>query len=105
MWVRLPPGVPIKKCIGSSNWQNDSLQNCMMGVRIPPGTPNNVRMAERPNATVCKTVKPPVRIWLLTPVKEAWQSLVYCTGLENRRLRNRAVSSNLTASTKNGEVP
>ena len=30
---------------------------------------------------------------------EAWQSMVYCTGLENRRSRNRSVSSNLTAST------
>ena len=29
---------------------------------------------------------------------EAWQSPVYCTCLENRRLRNGSVSSNLTAS-------
>ena len=30
---------------------------------------------------------------------EAWSSLVYGTGLENRRIRNSSVSSNLTAST------
>jgi hypothetical protein len=33
--VRAFPGEPdLLRC--SSNWQNDSLQNCMMGVRIPP---------------------------------------------------------------------
>ena len=29
---------------------------------------------------------------------EAWQSPVYCSSLENCRVRNGAVSSNLTAS-------
>jgi hypothetical protein len=28
----------------------------MMGVRISPPTPNNVRVPERPNGAVCKTV-------------------------------------------------
>lgn len=35
---------------------------------------------------------------------EAWQSPVYCNGLENRRIRNGSVSSNLTASTINGPL-
>ena len=29
-----------------------------------------------------------------------WQSMAYCTGLENRRLRKRSVSSNLTVPAK-----
>ena len=54
MWVRLPPEVPI--------------DNISERVRSPPLVPNHVGMAERPNATVCKTVKPWVRIPLPTPM-------------------------------------
>ena len=35
---------------------------------------------------------------------EAWSSLVYGNGLENRRFWKGSVSSNLTASTKQGDV-
>ena len=65
MWVRLPPEAPINvSLVLTAARQSPKL---LVGVRIPRGTPNDVRMAERPNATVCKTVKPSVRIRLLTP--------------------------------------
>ena len=70
MWVRLPPEAPINvSLVLTAARQSPKL---LVGVRIPRGTPNDVRMAERPNATVCKTVKPSVRIRLLTPVMPLW---------------------------------
>ena len=84
------------------------------GGSSPSPVAKSVEVPERPKGPVCKTVKPSVRIRPSTPypcgqigkgsslkrsvicfpvrvragvpmIKEAWQSLAECTGLENRR--------------------
>ena len=47
-----------------------------VGVRVPGGMPINVKVAERPNARVCKTLKPSVRIRPFTPNNAAVAQLV-----------------------------
>ncbi len=112
MWVRLPPEAPINVSLVFNG--STTVSKTASGGSNPSGYANNVRMAERPNARVCKTLKPSVRIRLLTPdcpygqigkggslkrsvitigsnpirgtsIMEVWQSPVYCTCLENRR--------------------
>ena len=66
-----------------------------MQVRVLPEAPNNVRVAERPNATVCKTVKSSVRIRLLTPIQP-------CSSEEEHRLDKARVDiSKLSMATNN----
>jgi hypothetical protein len=49
-------------CAPLVQWIEYFATNEGMVVRFHHGVPNNVQVAERPNATVCKTVKPSVQI-------------------------------------------
>ena len=54
----------------------------------------NATVAEWPNASDCKSLKPLVQIQPVAPIKEVWQSLADCTCLENRRVeRHREFES------------
>ena len=56
--------------INPGDW-SDGLER--KGSNPLPTTNLNAQMAERPNARVCKTLKPPVRIWLCAPVVKKQQ--------------------------------